>query len=64
MHKFAIENDPKALKMNFKPLRPRLKIGPYLQGKKGQNKPEKALLAKVAAFGPKKMALRVAKSKF
>ena len=30
----------KALKMNFKPLRPRLKIGPYLQGEKGQNKPE------------------------
>ena len=26
--------------MNFKPLRPRLRIGPYLQGKKGENKPE------------------------
>ena len=34
--------------MNFKPLRPRLKIGPYLQGKKGENKPESAIF-----FGPK-----------
>ena len=42
--------------MNFKPLRPRLKIGPYLQGKKGQNKPENPQnwnMAKIASKSDK-----------
>ena len=42
-----------ALKMNFKPLRPRLKIGPYLQGKKGQNKPENPQNWNMAKIAPK-----------
>ena len=39
--------------MNFKPLRPRLKIGPYLQGKKGQNKPENPQNWNMAKIAPK-----------
>ena len=39
--------------MNFKPLRPLLKIGPYLQGKKGQNKPENPQNWNMAKIAPK-----------
>ena len=39
--------------MNFKPLRPRLKIEPYLQGKKGENKPENPQNWNMAKIAPK-----------
>ena len=39
--------------MNFKPLRLRLKIGPYLQGEKVENKPENPQNWNMAKIAPK-----------
>ena len=42
-----------SLKTEFQAPAPRLKIGPYLQGKKGQNKPENPQNWNMAKIAPK-----------